>query len=80
MNPEQKERRTDREHREMQRRIDFLELQLAIEVERRSQVEALLFDGICKRYFDEHRATPVWLEAVQTLFPKIAGERRDRPG
>jgi SOS response regulatory protein OraA/RecX len=65
---EQKELRSQREHRELKK----LRSQLSIEIARRSLVEQLLHECLRNRYFDEHRCSPSWLSDVQAAF----GERR----
>jgi hypothetical protein len=76
---EKREYRQLRQLKDCRRRCEFLELQLAAEIERRSDLEALLHEAISKRYFDEYKATPAWLAEVQAAFPPTSGARRDRP-
>jgi len=76
---EEKELRAAREHRELKefkREVNFLELQLSAEVERRCVIEQLLHEMLRMKYYDEYKCSATCLRDVQAAFPKIAGERR----
>jgi hypothetical protein len=78
LSPEQQAEREHRLLKDSRQRVEFLELQLAAEIERRSHVERLLHTGLVRRYFNEHKCSPAWLSAVQEAVPVIEGQRRDR--
>jgi hypothetical protein len=72
MNDEYKTIKVAKEHRELK----TLRIQLSAEIARRSLVEQLLHEALRNRYFNEHKCSASWLDAVQRAFPKIEGERR----
>jgi hypothetical protein len=64
--------KASKEHRqvkELRKRVQFLESELAI-------VGELLHECLTKKFYNEHRASADWLARVQELFPPVEGERR----
>jgi hypothetical protein len=73
------QRKYVREHRylkDCRYKLHCCELQLSAEIELRSHLQALLREAVSKKFIDQYKATPEWLNAVQAACPAVIGERR----
>jgi hypothetical protein len=64
---EQIKARENHSLKSLKQRVNFLELQLAEEIERRALLESLLHEGISSQYFDVTNCSPVWLEECRQV-------------
>lgn len=76
---ERQTQRAEREHRELKalkQRLNALQLQLSIEIDRRAYVERLLHECLTKKFYDEYKVSAEWLKNALTACPPIEGEKR----